>query len=153
RRGGGKARVGRYYIAGLYKGGVFRSFRHLLLAEFDELVDIALVVGEQDEALEMHRLGAGVVIEPGEREIDPLGREKRERARRSLHPDIGAVRNIVVDIGKIGHGEDGLKRRHIVGGDTRRRGLDNERQRHWPIAEADIDGALMIAEDQPYLLF
>ena len=45
----------------------------------DEGVHIALIVGEQHEALEMTGVSSGVVMQALDRQVDALGGEKRQR--------------------------------------------------------------------------
>ena len=68
-------------LPGLDEGAVgIAAVAHLRLAVADELVDVALVVGEQHEALEMLGIGAGVVEQALQRQIDALGAEQRQAA-------------------------------------------------------------------------
>ena len=66
--------------------------------EADELVDVADVVGEQDEVLEMVGIGARVMLEPGEAEIGARAVEQGQRPRVAdrIVPD--AVGNLVADV-------------------------------------------------------
>jgi len=50
-----------------------------LLAQLHEGIDVELVVREQHEVLEMLGIGAGVVIEPAQRVIDPRRPEQGQR--------------------------------------------------------------------------
>ena len=59
-----QARVGRDDVAGLDEAVVLGPFRHLAAAVGDEVVDVALVVGQEDEALEEVGVRAGVVVQP-----------------------------------------------------------------------------------------
>ena len=60
--------------------GEARTFAQLLHGPADELVDIAMIVGEQDVLLEMLDRGAGIVAQAGQREIGAQRVEQRERA-------------------------------------------------------------------------
>ena len=55
------------------------AFLDFLLAIDDELIDVALIVGEQHEALEMRRIGTRIMAQPVQRKIDALGGEQRQR--------------------------------------------------------------------------
>ena len=50
---GGKSGVGRDHVAGLDKRDVFRTLGDLSAAVVNEFIHIALVIGEQYEALKM----------------------------------------------------------------------------------------------------
>ena len=70
-----------------------------------ELVDVTLVVGEQDPRLDRPPVGAGIVNEPAQREIDPHGVEQGERPHRALAALPRAVDHLVADIGQHGRRE------------------------------------------------
>ncbi len=64
-----------------------------------------MIVGEQDEALDVLGRGAGVVAQPRQREIGPERVEQRERADRVGHARQHAVGDLVADVGELGRGE------------------------------------------------
>ena len=86
-------RVARDHIAGRDEGfDPFLARREPLQARLREGVDIELVVGEDHEILEMLGVGAGVVVEPAQRVIDPRGAEQGQRLgrpRRQLERAVG----------------------------------------------------------------
>ncbi len=69
--------VRRNDISRLDKGAILAPFQYLFLAIIDKFIDITLIVGEQHEALEMLRYGAGVMGQAGEGVIHPFRRKKR----------------------------------------------------------------------------
>jgi hypothetical protein len=74
---------------------------HLGAADTRECVHIELVVGEDNEVLEMLWGGAGIVVEPVQGIVDPSGAEHGKRyrsARQTLHR---AINDRIVDRGKI----------------------------------------------------
>jgi len=71
----------------------------------DEFVDIAVIVGEKDIALEMLGRGAGIVAQAREAEIGAQRVEQRERLRRRGVEAEQAVGQLVADIGELGGGK------------------------------------------------
>src|SRR3546814_13583764 len=67
-----------------------------------DLVDIAVIVGEQYVALEMLGRGAGIVAQPREAEIGAQRVEQRERLRRGRIESEQTVGELVADIGALG---------------------------------------------------
>src|SRR3546814_18557077 len=67
-----------------------------------DLVDIAVIVGEQYVALEMLGRGAGIVAQPREAEIGAQRVEQRERLRRGRIESEQTVGELVADIGELG---------------------------------------------------
>ncbi len=61
----------------------------------DELIDVAVIVGQQDPGLDFAPVAAGVVDEPPERVIDPHRIEQGQRQGLALRPIEGAVRDLV----------------------------------------------------------
>ena len=72
-----QARVGYDRITRLHKGTEGIAAFDLGPAALDEFIHLALVVGEQHEALEMIWVGAGIMAQAGEGIIHPLGTEQR----------------------------------------------------------------------------
>ena len=64
---------------------------HLRRRPEDELVDVAVVVGEQDVALNILDRGAGIVSQAGEREVGAQAVEERQASRSPSARDPGAV--------------------------------------------------------------
>ena len=77
----------------------------LLDRQADELVDVADIVGEQHEVLEMLGRRAGVVAQPGEAEIGARPVEQRERPRAVADAVPGAVGDLVADVDQLGRRE------------------------------------------------
>jgi len=121
-------------IAGLDEGDGAAVAGHLGPADGDELVDVALVVGQQHEFLEMLGRGAGVVVEPCHRVVDPLGGEEGERPRRVGPGLVGAVGDGVVGGAEVGQREEALQRPQIRLGDVGDALLDDEGQRDLAVA-------------------
>ncbi len=78
----------------------------LLGAPADELVHIAVIVGEQNIGLDVLGRGAGVVAQPGQREVHPRPVEQRQRMRRVGLVDPAAVGHLVADVRQLGGGEE-----------------------------------------------
>ena len=97
------------HVAGLDEGVVGRRAAGApamrLVAETDELVDVELVVGEQDEVLEVLRVGAGVVAQAVQRVVDARRGEERQRLRLAGARDVGAVGDAVVHRAEVGQVE------------------------------------------------
>ena len=91
--------------AGLDEGDAARTagHRHALAADAGEGIHVELVVGEDDEVLEIVRVGTGVVVEQVQRIVDAGGAEQRERRRRARRPRQRAVDDGVVHGGEVGH--------------------------------------------------
>ena len=68
----------------------------------DELVDVAVIVREQDVALEVLGRGAGVMGEAREREIGPEAVEQRQRHGFARPPHLDAVGQFVADQRQLG---------------------------------------------------
>ena len=126
------------------------AFLDLLLAINDELVDVALIVGEQHEALEPGRIGARIMAQPVQREIDALGGEQRKRRRPWAEPFAavhdGVVRRVQARQGKT------LRQLHALLGVHLRGALDREGQRNRRAAFADIDRRIVVVRQQRELL-
>ena len=67
-------------------------------------IDIAVVIGEQDIVLEVLDRGAGIVLEPFQREVDAGRIEQSERVGLIRFVEF-AVSHFVTDIGEFGAGE------------------------------------------------
>ncbi|MNN40361.1 hypothetical protein D3C81_1544320 [compost metagenome] len=120
-----------HHVAGLDEAGVATAVAaaHQRTAQRDELIDIALVVGKQHEALEMLRRRAGVVVQPLQRQVHALGREQRQRPGLARDWLVGAVGDAIVDAAELGQHERGLQLARLGVADVGGRGLDHERQR------------------------
>ena len=102
---------------------VERAFAHELLASpAHELIDIAVVVGEQNPALHVAPIAAGVVDEPAQREIDAQRVEQRQRIGRARLAPPQAVGEFVAHRGQPGRRKIArqLARGHIGAGDLLR---------------------------------
>ena len=64
-----------------------------------------MIIGEQDEALEVVGAGPGVMRQPGQAEIGPQPVEKRQRDRVVIVFEHDAIGQLVADIGQFGRGE------------------------------------------------
>ena len=101
-----------------------------------EMLDVALVVGQQHEALEVLRVRAGVVVEPLQAVVDALGGEQRQRRRLAAAGAPGAVGDVVVGVAEVGHREQVLQLVQLRAGQAAADLLDHERQRDRPVADA-----------------
>ena len=112
----------------------------------DEFVDIAVIVREQDEALEMLGIGARIVGQPGEAEIGAQSVEQRQRDGIVGIVQFDPVGQFVADVGEVGRGE---MARDLVGIDPRqfrtRRAVEHVGERHFLARGADFDLDLVIA--------
>ena len=124
----------------------------LLAAELDEFVHIALVVGEQHELLEMLRVGGGVVAQPVQRIVDPLGREQRQRHGAGGPAAAAAVDDGVVGGGQVGQVEMLLQLLALLAGQLGGGALQREGQRDRLVAAADVEGGPMVLDEQRHLL-
>ena len=77
----------------------------LLQAMQDELVNIAVVVGQQDPRLHMAPVTAGVVHQAAQGKVHAGGIEQRQRQRVGVFPVVEAVGNAIGGGGQIGAGE------------------------------------------------
>ena len=97
---GARVRLGsrrRLDVAGLDEGLVAAAaVRHHVARQGAELVDVELVVGEQHEILEMARARGRVVRQAGERIVDALRGEGRQREGLARSGLVGAVGDLVV---------------------------------------------------------
>ena len=98
-----EAGVGRDDIARFDQEFVVAALADFLLGVVDELVDVALVVGEEDEALEVIGLGGGVMRQAVQREIDTLGGEQREREGVAGLGGVGVVGDRIIDAARSGN--------------------------------------------------
>ncbi|MCY1407675.1 hypothetical protein D9M71_229820 [compost metagenome] len=74
-------------------------------AGVDELVDVAVVVGQQDPRLHVAPVAAGVVHQAAQGEIHPRGVEQRQRHGVGVLPLVQAVGDAVGGGGQVGAGE------------------------------------------------
>ena len=146
----------RDHVARLHEGAV-RAARvlHLQLAERNELVDVELVVGEQDEVLEVLGRGAGVVAQAVQRIVHPRRGEQRQRVRIAGQHAVRAVGDAVVHGRQVGQVEHvgqalALQRRHaafevVVVGQAEGKG-------NGLAAGADLQRRAMVGQQQAELL-
>ena len=129
-----------------------RSGMKLLQAPLDELVDIAVVVGEQHPRLHRPPVRAGVVNEAPQRIIDP---RRVEQGERPLGAEVElAVSRFVADGGERRHGE---KTRQLGGVGAAAAGqliaaLDHVRVGNLLGADADLDRGAVFAHQRFELL-
>ena len=151
-RGGRALAASRHAIAGFDEGGVLAvAGGHALAREAAELVDVELVVREQDVVLEVTGGGAGVVHEAVQRVVDALGGERGERPRSAGRRLVGAVDDVVVDVGDVGHVERVAERhrqRLRVLALERGARLEREVQRNLHRGLADLDARAVVADQQ-----
>ena len=95
-----------------------RIAAQLFEAVLDELVDVAMVVGQQDPGLHVAPVAAGVVDDATQREVGTGGVEQRQWQRIDALPVVVAVGDVVVGGGEIGAGKDSrqLGRGHATAG-------------------------------------
>ena len=74
----------------------------MLAAPADEFIDIAVIIGEQHETLEMLRRGSGIMAQARQREIRSQRIEQGERCGLAFGRDEQAIGRLVSDIGQIG---------------------------------------------------
>ena len=151
RAAGGARRRREHHVARRDEAGI-AVLADQVAAERDELVDVALVVGEQHEVLEMLGRRAGVVLQAGERIIDALGGEERERPRLAGRRDEGAVGDGIVGGGEVGQREMRLQRAQVRLGDVGDALLDDEGERDRPVAHADMHRHFVVLQDVADLL-
>ncbi len=89
--------------------------------------------------------GAGVVIEPLQRQVHALAGEHRERPGFARHRLVGAVGDGVVDAAQLGQHERGLELARLGVADVGGGGFDDKRQRDRPTAHADHHGHAVVA--------
>ena len=125
------------------------------MAKANELVDIELVVREEDEVLEMLRVGAGVVAQAMQRVVDPRRGEERERIGLARAGHEGAVGDAVVHGAEIGQVEQVAQQQAPLGAQA---ALDvvvlGEREVHRDRlhARADLERDAVVLQQQPELL-
>ena len=71
----------------------------------NEFIDIAVIVGEQDEALKILWRGAGVMCQPRQAEIGAQPIEQRQRQVRIHRRHMQSVRQFITDGGEFGGGK------------------------------------------------
>ena len=84
----------------------------------------------------MRGVGAGVVRQPLQGEVHPLGREQRQGRRFASGEPGGAVGDAIVDARQVRQGEHGRQRPQVFHRQVGGRLLDHERQRHRHVALA-----------------
>jgi hypothetical protein len=124
---------------------------HLLDGPAHERVDIAMVVGEQHVALEMLWVGAAVMTEARQAEIDAQRIEQGQRLRVSGQFPPFAIGDLVPDMGKIGGRKvpRQIGRRDVGKGDAV---ADHIGERDFLGGAADLDIDVIIAEQEVDLL-
>ena len=113
RRRGNGGIGGRQYLAAAHHGAARQhelgvravGLGQLLDRPGDEMLDIALIVGEQDPRLDGAPIRAGVMHETAQREVDPHGVEQGERTRPPVLEHPRAVGDLIADIGEHGRRE------------------------------------------------
>jgi hypothetical protein len=118
----------------------------------NEFIDIAVIVGEQHEALRMLGGRAHVVAQASETEIGAQAVEQRERARLILR-DPESVGDLVADMREFGGGEVARQfgRGHLVEA-QRVAGFDHVRERDFLATLDRFDGDVVILDQQGQLL-
>ena len=136
-------------VAGLDKADVpfVVAVFHELAAEGGKLIDVALVVGEQHEALEVLRVRGGVVVQALQGQVDTLGCEHRQRLRFITNRAVCAVGDGIVDLRKVGQRKCAAQRARLFGRNVHGGSLHHERQRNRPVAYAHHDGAVVIVQE------
>ena len=125
------------------------------MAEADELVDVELVVGEEDEVLEVLGVRAGVMAQAMQRVVDPRRGEERERMRFAGAGDVGAVGDAVVHRAEVGQVEQVAQQQAPL---DRQAALDvvvlgeREVDRDRLHAGADLERDAVVLEQQAELL-
>ncbi len=117
-----------------------RVFAKLFQAVQNELVDIAVIVGQQNPRLYVAPVAAGVMHQTAQREIHPRSVEQRQWQRVDVGPVIQAVGNAIGGGRQVGAREHPCQRRS---GDARAGQLiallDHVRIRNALLAHADFD--------------
>ncbi len=108
--------IGCHQVARLDEGGIaLGPVGHHLQPHADEFVDIELIVGEQDEILEMIGAGRRVMLEALHRQIDARGGEQGQRQASRGMARIGPVGNRIVHAGQIRQVEEVAEHRLLAG--------------------------------------
>jgi hypothetical protein len=113
-----------------------------------EAVDIALVVREQDEGLNMRRRRPRIVAQPRQREIRAQRVEQRQRAGLPGARGARAVGDRIVDPAQFRQREHVLQPRRVLGDEVDHAALDDERQRHARRADPDMEGHAVMFHDR-----
>ncbi len=119
----------------------------------DELVDVAVVVGQQDPRLYVAPIAAGVVHQPAQREIHPRAIEQCQRIGIGVLPVVEPVGDIVGSGGQVGAGEYPRQ----LGGGHAGAGqlvalLDDVRIRDVAVAHADLNGDVEVLDQRFQLI-
>ncbi len=108
-RPGGDRRFGIVEIAAFEQAARDRKARERAVGsaqridrEADEFVDVADVIGEQDEVLEIFRRGARIMFQPGQTEVGAGTVEQGEGAALGIGEIIFAVGYLVADMRQLG---------------------------------------------------
>ncbi|MNS49539.1 hypothetical protein D3C72_821490 [compost metagenome] len=94
-----------HHVARQHHAHEARVVTQLVEAVADELVDIAVIVGQQDPWLHMAPVAAGVVHQAAQREVDPRGIEQRQWHDFSMVPVVQAISDVVGGRRQVGAGE------------------------------------------------
>ncbi|MNC31063.1 hypothetical protein D3C75_793710 [compost metagenome] len=94
-----------HHVARQHHAHEARVVTQLVEAVADELVDIAVIVGQQDPRLHMAPVAAGVVHQAAQREVDPRGIEQRQWHDFSTVPVVQAISDVVGGRRQVGAGE------------------------------------------------
>ena len=119
--------------------------------EFDEFIDIALIVRQQYKSLKISRVGARVVTQTLQGQIGAGGVEQRQRKRMATARSMRAVGDTVIDISQIGQEERLFHGAQIIGVEIGRGRFDYERQGNRLAAQAHVDRPAVVVEQQRQL--
>mmetsp|Transcript_24077 Transcript_24077/g.44479 ORF Transcript_24077/g.44479 Transcript_24077/m.44479 type:complete len:426 (-) Transcript_24077:181-1458(-) len=142
-------------IASRDKGGIAAVWVVELLTGIGlELGHIELIVGEQHEVLEMHRIGGGVMRQPRQRIVDALGGEGGQRLDPILGR-IGPIDDVIIGVGQVGHVKDVAQGEiprpflgHSHGCVVGNRKVDG----HGRVGKSDLHLLIVIGDQEPDLL-
>ena len=113
-----------------------------------KVIHVALIVGQQHKSLEIARIGAGIVRQALQCQVDAGCVEQGQRKRMARTRAIRAVGDTVVDIGQIGQIERPLHGPQIGRLQIRRGRFDDKRQGNWLAAQAHMHGSAVVVDEQ-----
>ncbi|VVN05878.1 hypothetical protein PS623_03531 [Pseudomonas fluorescens] len=141
------------HVAGQDHAHKARVVTQLLKAMGDELVNVAVVVGQQDPWLHMAPVATGVVHQAAQREVHAGGVEQRQRQIVGIAPVPQAIGDIVGGSRQVGAGEHP---RQGGGGDAGAGQfialLDHVRVGDVLLADADFHGHRVVVHKGPQLV-